>query len=53
MATKRKMTTEHKPALAKGRDAGRAVRGYLSALESSKPKRGRKVTTENLIMSRG
>ena len=43
------MTNEHKQALAKGREAGRAVREYLNVLESNRPKRGRKVTTETLI----
>jgi hypothetical protein len=43
---KRTMTTEHKEALAKGREAGRAVREYLAALEATRPKRGRKVTPE-------
>jgi hypothetical protein len=45
---KRTMTAEHKAALAKGRESGRAVRAYLEALEASRPKRGRKVTTETL-----
>jgi hypothetical protein len=45
---KRTMTNEHKAALAKGREAGRAVREYLAALEATKPKRGRKITLETL-----
>jgi len=49
MAPTRRMTDEHKAALAKGREAGRAVRDYLTALESNRPKRGRKVATETLV----
>lgn len=43
--TSRRMTDEHKQALAEGRRQGRAVRDYLAALEaeSNKP-RGRKPT---------
>jgi hypothetical protein len=48
VAQKRAMTAEHKAALAKGRESGRAVRAYLSALEANRPKRGRKVTSEAL-----
>jgi hypothetical protein len=42
------MTTEHKAALAKGREEGLAVRRYLEALESSRPKRGRKRTPASI-----
>jgi uncharacterized protein YicC (UPF0701 family) len=42
------MTDEHKKALAEGRTQGRAVRNYLDALEATKPKRGRKRTTESI-----
>lgn len=42
------MSAEHKEALAIGRAEGRAVRAYLEALESSKPKRGRKRTKESI-----
>ena len=42
------MTGEHKAALAAGRDASRAVRNYLEALESHKPKRGRPRTPESV-----
>ena len=35
------MTNEHKAALAKGREEGLAVRRYLEALESPRPRRGR------------
>src|SRR5258708_34961602 len=53
MATRRKsqktpMSQDHKDALAKGRDQGRAVRAYLEALEQHKPKRGRKRTAESV-----
>jgi hypothetical protein len=43
----RKMSDEHKAALARGRSQGRAVREYLAALDqSSKP--GRRVSKEEL-----
>jgi len=42
------MSKEHKDALAKGREQGRAVRQYLEALEQHKPKRGRKRTPESI-----
>ncbi|MEM8747129.1 MAG: hypothetical protein AAGF91_10540 [Actinomycetota bacterium] len=42
------MTDEHKAALAEGRAQGRAVRAYLEALETHKPKRGRKRTPERM-----
>lgn len=42
------MSDSHKAALAQGRAQGRAVRIYLEALESSKPKRGRKRTKESV-----
>jgi len=47
-AKKAKMTEEHKQALAVGRAEGRMVRAYLEALESSRPKRGRKRTKESI-----
>lgn len=41
--TSRRMTDEHKQALAEGRSQGRAVRDYLAALEAeSRKPRGRK-----------
>jgi hypothetical protein len=48
--TRRKtsMSAEHKAALAKGREEGRAVRRYLVALEEQKPRRGRKRTPESV-----
>lgn len=42
------MTDQHKAALAAGRTEGRAVRDYLEALRSNKPKRGRKRTSESI-----
>ena len=42
------MSTEHKEALALGRVQGRAVRRYLDALETSRPKRGRRRTRDGV-----
>jgi hypothetical protein len=42
------MSEAHKAALAKGREEGRIVRQYLEALESSKPRRGRKRTPDSI-----
>jgi hypothetical protein len=42
------MSIEHKAALAKGREEGRAVRRYLLALEEQRPRRGRKRTPESI-----
>ncbi|MEW6154064.1 MAG: hypothetical protein AB1673_08775 [Actinomycetota bacterium] len=42
------MSDSHKAALAEGREQGRAVRNYLEALESNKPKRGRKRTPQSM-----
>jgi hypothetical protein len=42
------MSDDHKAALAKGREEGRAVRRYLEALEASRPKRGRRRTPESI-----
>ena len=44
----RTMSEEHKAALAEGREEGRVVRRYLEALESHRPKRGRKRTPETI-----
>jgi uncharacterized protein YicC (UPF0701 family) len=44
----RSMTDEHKAALAEGRTQGRAVRNYLDALEATKPKRGRRRTSDSI-----
>jgi uncharacterized protein YicC (UPF0701 family) len=46
--TKSTMSKDHKEALAVGRAEGRTVRAYLEALESSRPKRGRKRTKESI-----
>jgi uncharacterized protein YicC (UPF0701 family) len=42
------MSSDHKEALAIGRAEGRSVRAYLEALESTRPKRGRKRTKESI-----
>jgi hypothetical protein len=42
------MTDAHKKALAVGREQGRVIRGYLEALDSTRPKRGRKRTADNV-----
>ena len=42
------MTSEHKAALAAGRAQGLAVRRYLEALERSRPKRGRRPSSDSL-----
>jgi hypothetical protein len=46
--TNRTMSAEHKAALARGREESLAVRRYLEALESSRPKRGRKRTPASI-----
>ncbi len=48
MAPRKLMTDDHKAALAEGRAQGRAVRGYLEALEAHRPKRGRKRTPDSM-----
>jgi hypothetical protein len=50
MATKKKrvVSDEHKAAMAQGRNESRAIAAYLDALESNKPKRGRKRTPESI-----
>jgi hypothetical protein len=42
------MSTGHKAALARGRAESASVRHYLEALETSKPKRGRKRTPASM-----
>jgi hypothetical protein len=42
------MTDDHKVALARGREQGRAVRNYLEALEAHKPRRGRRRTPDSM-----
>ena len=42
------MSDAHKQALAEGRAQSRAVREYLDALESARPKRGRRRTGETV-----
>ena len=45
---KRTVTDEHKAAMAEGRTQSRAIAAYLEALESHKPKRGRKRTPDSI-----
>jgi len=45
---KNPMTDQHKAALAVGRSEGKAVRDYLDALRTNKPKRGRKRTADSI-----
>jgi hypothetical protein len=45
---KKAMSADHKVALAEGREQGRSVRAYLEALDSHKPKRGRKRTSDSV-----
>lgn len=45
---KKSMSPDHKEALAVGRAEGRAVRAYLEAVDSARPKRGRKRTKESI-----
>lgn len=42
----RTMCEEHKVALAAGRESVRALRNHLEALESARPRRGRRRTRE-------
>lgn len=42
------MSAEHKAALAMGREEGLAVRRYLEAIESARPRRGRRRTARSL-----
>jgi len=44
----REMSQGHKEALATGRNQSRAVKAYLAALKTNKPKRGRKRTAESI-----
>ncbi|HWC37702.1 MAG TPA: hypothetical protein VG476_04185 [Acidimicrobiales bacterium] len=41
------MSSQHKKALAQGREQGRAIRRYLDALARQKPRRGRRRTAES------
>ncbi|MEM9711273.1 MAG: hypothetical protein AAGA17_03560 [Actinomycetota bacterium] len=45
---KKKMSDDHKAALAKGRAQGNVVRAYLEALRAHQPKRGRKRTPDSI-----
>ncbi len=42
------LSVEHKAALAEGRQQSRSVRRYLEALETVKPKRGRRRTPDSI-----
>jgi hypothetical protein len=42
------MTRAHKAALATGREEGRAIRAYLEALDTHRPRRGRKRTADTV-----
>jgi len=44
----KKMTAEHKKALADGRTEGRSVKAYLDALEHQRPRRGRRRTPDSI-----
>ena len=46
--TKRVVSDTHKAAMAAGREAARTVNAYLVALDEFRPKRGRKVSKEDL-----
>ncbi|WP_419922764.1 hypothetical protein [Candidatus Poriferisodalis sp.] len=48
----RTMSNEHKAAIAAGRIEAAAVRDYLEALESQRPKPGRRVSPETLAARR-
>ena len=50
MATKpkKRMSAQHKAALAQGRNEARSVSRYLEALDTNKPKRGRKRTPDSV-----
>jgi hypothetical protein len=45
---KRVVSDEHKAAMAQGRNESRSIAAYLEALETNKPKRGRKRTAESI-----
>jgi hypothetical protein len=47
-SAKRPMSAEHKEALARGREEGRAVRLYLEAVEGQRPRPGRRRTPESI-----
>ncbi|MGH9064978.1 MAG: hypothetical protein ACRDZQ_04400 [Acidimicrobiales bacterium] len=47
-SSKPPMSTQHKAALAAGREQGRAVRRYLEAIEHNRPRRGRRRTVDTV-----
>src|SRR3981081_4254856 len=44
---RRPMSSQHKKALAQGREQGRVIRRYLDALARQRPRRGRRRTVES------
>ena len=44
----KKMTAEHREANQRARDQNKAVGAYLSALEETRPRRGRRLTKESI-----
>jgi hypothetical protein len=44
----KEVTQAHKDAMASGRNDARAVKAYLEALRTNRPKRGRKRTTDSI-----
>ena len=50
---KNPLTDQHKAAMAAGRTEGKAVREYLDALRSNRPKRGRKRTPDSIAARLG
>jgi hypothetical protein len=49
MASTKKPTPDHLAALAKGREAGRAMRAYLNTLDTSPKKRGRRANWQSKL----
>lgn len=47
-AKKKDLSPSHKQAMAVGRNESRVVKRYLEALDSNRPKRGRKRTTDSI-----
>jgi hypothetical protein len=52
-AKKRVVSDEHKAAMAQGRTQSRSIAAYLEALDSHKPKRGRKRTPDSIAKRLG
>jgi len=47
-SSENRMSSEHKEALALGREQSRVIKRYLEALEQSRPRRGRRRTAETV-----